>query len=102
MDNIILDEIEIMGEDLPSKIAWTSVPAELEALGGNGWRLPTEMEFKKIYDFYKLGIGRFKPEKYWSASSSDNKAWYYDLSRGYSPHITDQSNELYVRLIRNI
>jgi hypothetical protein len=102
MNNIILNRLEIMAEDLPNKIPWTSVPGELELLGGNGWRLPTELEFKDIFNFYKLGIGRFKPEKYWSASSSGTKAWYYNLSKGYSPHITDQSNELYVRLVRGI
>lgn len=102
MNNIIFDKLEIMAEDLPNKMPWTSVAEELEALGGNGWRLPTEAEFKSIYDFDKLGIGRFKPDKYWSASSSGTKAWYYNLSKGYSPHITDQSNELYVRLVRGI
>jgi hypothetical protein len=102
MNNIILDKLEIMAEDLPIKMPWTSVSDEIEALGGNGWRLPTELEFKNIYDFYKLGIGGFKPEKYWSASSSSTKAWYYNLSKGYSPHVTDQSNELYVRLVRSI
>jgi hypothetical protein len=102
MNNIILDKLEIMAEDLPNKMPWTSVPGELEALGGNGWRLPTELEFKTIYNFYKLGIGGFKPGKYWAASSSGTKAWYYNLSKGYSPHITDQSEELYVRLVRSI
>jgi hypothetical protein len=102
MNNIILNRLEIMAEDLPNKIPWTSVPGELELLGGNGWRLPTELEFKDIFNFYRLGIGGFKPEKYWSASSSGAKAWYYNLSKGYSPHITDQSNELYVRLVRSI
>ena len=102
MNNIILNRLEIMAEDLPNKMPWTSVAGELEALGGNGWRLPTESEFKIVYDFYKLGIGGFKPEKYWSASSSGTKAWYYNLSKGYSPHIIDKSNLYYVRLVRNI
>ena len=51
MNNIILNKLEIMAEDLPNKMPWTSVAEELEALGGNGWRLPTESEFKNIYDF---------------------------------------------------
>lgn len=102
MNNIILDKLEIMYQDLPNKMPWGSVDIELVALGGNGWRLPTEEEFKIVYDFYKLGIGGFKPEKYWSASSSGTKAWYYNLSKGYSPHIIDQSNLYYVRLVRNI
>jgi hypothetical protein len=102
MNNIILDKLEIMYQDLPNKMSWNSISGEIEFLGGNGWRLPTEKEFKIIYDFYKLGIGGFKPDRYWSASSSGNKAWYYNLSRGYSPRIIDKSNELYVRFIRDI
>jgi hypothetical protein len=102
MNNIILNKLEIMADDLPNKMPWTSVPMELESLGGNGWRLPTEAEFKNIYELHKLGIGGFKPEKYWASSSSGTKAWYYNLSKGYSPHVTDQSNELYVRLVRSI
>lgn len=102
MNNIILNRLEIMAEDLPNKMPWTSVQGEIESLGGNGWRLPTELEFKNIYDINKIGIGRFKSDRYWSASSAFHKAWYYDLSKGYSPHITDQSNELCVRLVRSI
>jgi hypothetical protein len=102
MINIIKGNLEIMAQDLSGKIAWTSVSSEIESLGGNGWRLPYESEFKTIYDLYKLGIGGFKPARYWSYSSYSSKAWYYDLSVGYSPHIINQSNLYYVRLVRNI
>ena len=102
MINIIKENLEIMSQDLPGKMAWTSVPAQIEALGGFGWRLPYESEFLTIYELYNLGIGSFKPSRYWSYSSYLNKAWYYDLSVGYSPHIIDQSNLYYVRLVRNI
>lgn len=102
MQNIIINKLEIMAEDLPYKMAWTSVPIELELLGGNGWRLPTELEFKQLLYFYKLGIGKFKAEKYWSASSSGSKAWFYNLHKGYSPHITEQFDLLCVRLVRSI
>jgi hypothetical protein len=102
MINIIKGNLEIMSQDLSSKMPWTSVPAAIESLGGNGWRLPYESEFKIIYDLYKLGIGGFKPARYWSYSSYSSKAWYYDLSVGYSPHIINQSNLYYVRLVRNL
>lgn len=102
MINIIKGNLEIMSQDLPGKMSWTSVPAQIEALGGFGWRLPYESEFLTIYEFYNLGVGSFKPSRYWSYSSYLNKAWYYDLSVGYSPHIIDQSNQYYVRLVRNI
>jgi hypothetical protein len=102
MANIITGNLEIMSQDLPGKFTWTDVPNQLELLGGNGWRLPYESEFLTIYNLYILGIGGFKPDRYWAYSSYLNKAWYYDLSVGYSPHIIDQSNEYYVRLIRNI
>ncbi|NBU98848.1 MAG: hypothetical protein EBS19_11675 [Spirochaetia bacterium] len=102
MANIIIGNLEIMSQDLPGKYQWTGVPNQLELLGGNGWRLPYESEFLNIYNLYNLGIGGFKPDRYWAYSSYLNKAWYYDLSVGYSPHIIDQSNEYYVRLVRNI
>lgn len=102
MANIIIDNIEIMAQDLPGKIKWTDVDSQIEALGGNGWRLPYESEFLTIYNLYNLGIGGFKPSRYWSYSSYLDRAWYYDLSKGYSPHIIDQSNQYYVRLVRSI
>ena len=102
MANIITGNLEIMSQDLSGKFTWNDVPNQLELLGGNGWRLPYEYEFLTIYNLYTLGIGGFKPDRYWAYSSYLNKAWYYDLSVGYSPHIIDQSNEYYVRLVRNI
>jgi hypothetical protein len=102
MINIIRDNLEIMAQDLPGKMSWDSVPAAIESFGGFGWRLPYESEFLFIYEFYNLGIGSFKPSRYWSYSSHLNKAWYYDLSVGYSPHFIDKTNEYYVRLVRNI
>ena len=42
MASIKIDGIEIMEADLPGKMPWTSVSNDIEALGGNGWRLPTE------------------------------------------------------------
>jgi len=102
MINIIKGNLEIMGQDLPGKMAWTSISDEIEALGGNGWRLPYESEFETINDLYKLGIGGFKPARYWSYSSYSSKAWYYDLSVGYSPHIIEKTNQYYVRLVRTI
>jgi hypothetical protein len=101
MANIRIDGIEIMEADLPGKMAWASISDEIEALGGNGWRLPTESEFATIYRLYKLGIGGFKKAKYWSASSYLTDSWYFDLSVGYSPHVTSQANLLYVRLVRS-
>ena len=101
MANIRIDNIEIMEADLPGKMAWTSVAEEIEALGGNGWRLPTEKEFATINRLSKLGIGGFKKTKYWSSSSHLNDAWYFDLGVGYSPHVTSKTNLFYVRLVRN-
>jgi hypothetical protein len=102
MDNIIIDNLEIMSQDLPDKMAWTNVNSQIQTFGGFGWRLPYESEFKIIYDLYKLRIGNFKPKRYWSYSSYNNKAWYYDLGVGYSPHVADVNNQYYVRLVRDI
>lgn len=102
MANIKIDGIEIMEADLPGKITWTSVAEEIEALGGNGWRLPTESEFNTINRISKLGIGGFKKTKYWSSSSYLNDAWYYNLGVGYSPHVASKNNLYYVRLVRSL
>ena len=102
MANIIIENLEIMSSDLPEKMTWDSVPSAIEDLGGNGWRLPYESEFLKIYELYRLGIGGFKPDRYWSHSSYSTKAWYYNLSVGYSPHVIEKSKEYYVRLVRDI
>ena len=102
MASIKIDGIEIMEADLPGKMPWTSVSDEIEALGGNGWRLPTESEFSTIYRICKLGIGGFKKTKYWASSSYLTDSWYFDLSVGYSPHVASQANLFYVRLVRNI
>jgi hypothetical protein len=102
MANIIINNLEIMSQDLSNKMAWNDVDSAIESLGGNGWRLPYESEFLEIYKLYKLGIGGFKPSRYWSYSSHLTKAWYYDLSVGYSPHVIDKTEEYYVRLVRNI
>jgi hypothetical protein len=102
MTNIIINNLEIMSSDISGKMSWDSVQSVIESLGGNGWRLPYEDEFLKIYELYKLGIGGFKPDRYWSYSSYLNKAWYYDLRVGYSPHVIDKSEEYYVRLVREI
>jgi hypothetical protein len=102
MANIKIDGIEIMEADLPGKMPWTSVAEEIESLGGNGWRLPTETEFATIYRISKLGIGGFKRTKYWASSSYLGDAWYFDLSVGYSPHVTSKTNLFYVRLVRSL
>lgn len=102
MDNIIIDNLEIMALDLPDQMSWYDVDAEIEALGGNGWRLPYNEEFKIIYDLSKLGIGNFKKARYWAYSSYSPDAWYYDLSVGYSPHVSAQNDLYYVRLVRDI
>ena len=100
MDNIIINGLEIMSQDIPGVMPWTSVPNVLLSLGGVGWRLPYEEEFKIIYNLKNLGIGNIKPEKYWSFSSVGNKAWYYNMGVGYSPHIVSVTELYNVRLLR--
>lgn len=102
MENIRIGNLEIMSNDLPNKMAWTAIPEAIESIGGNEWRLPTEAEFAMLYRLYVTGTGNFKPKRYWSASARLLKAWYYDLGVGYSPHVADQTNEYYVRLVRTI
>lgn len=102
MENILINNLEIMAEDLPNPMTWDDVFNQQIVLSGLGWRLPYEEEFKIIYNLYRLGIGNIKPDRYWSYSSSGNKAWYYDLSVGYSPHIIDKTKLYSVRLVRNV
>jgi len=102
MENIRIGNLEIAASDLPQKIKWTDISAVIEALGGNGWRLPTEKEFATIYHLYKIRAIGLKPAKYWSSFMKLGKALYYDLGVGYSPHMADVNNEYYVRLVRTI
>lgn len=102
MENILINNLEIMSQDLPEQMTWNNVFTQQIVLNGLGWRLPYEEEFKTIYDLYTLGIGNIKPERYWSYSSLGNKAWYYDISVGYSPHVINKSNLYYIRLVRNV
>ena len=100
MDNLLINGLEIMSQDIPGIMTWTSVPNVLLSLGGVGWRLPYEDEFKIIYNLKNLGIGNIKPERYWSFSSAGTKAWYYDLGIGYSPHVAPFTDLYHIRLVR--
>lgn len=102
MNNLIVGNLEISASDLPNKMSWNDIPSAIEALGGNGWRLPTEEEFATLYHLFEKGTIVFKAEKYWASSFYQNYAWYYDLSVGYSPHILLKTEKCYVRLVRSI
>lgn len=102
MENIITGNLEIYSADLPNKMKWDDVPAAIEAMGGDGWRLPTGAEFSKIYHLYKSGAIVLKSSKYWAEGSFNGKSLYYNFRSGYSPHFIDKTNLFYVRLVRTV
>ena len=99
MKSFILNRLEIMAEDLPNKIPWASVTGELELLGGNGWRLPTENELFNLWR-NKNKIGRFTDNFYWSSTEMySTTAYSKNFNNGKAQFITKES-KYNVRAVR--
>lgn len=56
---------------------------ESYAVGGNGWRLPTQSELELIYSNKSI-VGGFENRDYWSSTQGNNTAWskYFGASMG--------------------
>lgn len=58
--------IEIFYKDLPTRKLWSQYNSLCLALRGDGWRAPTLIELRAMYDLHLLGVGKFIPTIYWS------------------------------------
>jgi len=60
-------DIEIFYKDLPEKKSWSQYKSLCLALRGDGWRAPTLIELRYMYELHILGVGNFLPVIYWSS-----------------------------------
>jgi hypothetical protein len=94
--------LEIMTKDL-GKMTWYEA-TEMCKDFGDGWRLPTVEEFKKIYK-YKDFIGGFQESFYsfyWGSTEYDDVvAWDFDFTDGVA-YIDAKDASFYVRAVRDL
>ena len=58
--------IEIFYKDLPTHKLWSDYKSLCLALRGDGWRAPTLLELRCMYELHLLGVGLLLPTTYWS------------------------------------
>jgi len=95
--------LEVMSKDLKVKMKFEDAKKACADLG-DGWRLPTINELKKMYQ-YRDKIGGFKEEHYWSSKESGTEyALEYHFYHGVSFKQGSCSKEckLYVRAVRDL
>jgi hypothetical protein len=91
--------LEVMTKDL-GDMDWKKAKKACKKLG-DGWRLPTIEELKKIYK-YKDFIGGFEDSLYWSSTEYDNDfAWFLKFSSG-SDYYGRKDGDPYVRAVRTL
>ncbi|MFY7668305.1 MAG: DUF1566 domain-containing protein [Crocinitomicaceae bacterium] len=91
--------LEVMKKDL-GKMNWEEAKKACENLG-DGWRLPTIDEFRKIYK-YKDKIGGFARKYCWSSTETDDgNARFFGFSDG-SAYATIKDEANYVRAVRSL
>lgn len=98
--------LEVMTEDL-GFMDWFKAKKACEALG-DGWRLPTTIEFKKIYEHKDRIGGLLEAGEYWTSKEyvirttqfgNWDDGWYFMMSEGNSSHF-DKNNLCFVRAVR--
>jgi hypothetical protein len=60
-------DIEIFYKDLPTHKLWNQYKSLCLALKGDGWRAPTLIELRCMYELHKIGVMGFVPTTYWSS-----------------------------------
>jgi hypothetical protein len=94
--------LEVMTKDV-GKMNWGDAKEACKGFG-DGWRLPTIDELKKIYK-YKDFIGGFKEAYYWSSTEVDIKpslyAWDFSFGNGIDGNY-GKGLTLCVRAVRDL
>jgi Protein of unknown function (DUF1566) len=91
--------LEVKTMDEPDLMTWDAAINAVKK-HGSGWRLPTIVELKMIYEQRK-SIGGFSGEDYWSSKEQDvNSAWIQGFRLGDQDRYNKQS-KLKVRAVRS-
>ena len=111
--NLIVGNIEIMGEDI-SDLLTLNQALEVAKKLGDGWRLPMRIEEVNYFQqLHVLGVFGFKPEEaYWAGMGRDMDvatrsivvegwAWWID-NKSVGWDRASALNKLRVRLVRDI
>jgi hypothetical protein len=92
--------LEVMTKDL-GEMTWYEAKEMCKDFG-DGWRLPTIKELKKIYK-YKDFIGGFNDDSYWSNTETDSdNAWTFLFSNGDADTSNKYATGYYVRPVRDL
>jgi hypothetical protein len=96
-------KIELYKKDLVNKLDWYEANDFVYNIGEN-WRLPTILEFSKLYEFHKNNKLEFlEDSSYWSNESIDDKpgwAWTFYFDNG-KPLDDLKNYKTYIRLVRD-
>lgn len=96
---IRIGAIDVAQNNFPIRMVWKDAKEACTNLG-NGWRLPTKSEMKKIYN-NKEKIGGFASVTYWSSTElASSSAWIQYFSDGGQGNDI-KTNIFYVRAVRS-
>ena len=87
-----------MSKDL-GRMNWEEAKKACADLG-DGWRLPTMDELKKMYEF-KDKIGGFEYDFYKSSTENDDGVWSFFFGQGYASS-GPKSATSFVRAVRDL
>ncbi len=91
--------VEVKPQDEPDEMTWDAAVMAVQE-HGSGWRLPTIVELRILYEQRKR-IGGFSDEDYWSSTERDvNSAWIQGFRLGDQDRYVKQS-KLKVRAVRS-
>ena len=92
--------IQVAEHDFANQFDWATAILMCQEMG-DGWRLPTIDEFRKIYK-YKDKIGGFARKYCWSSTETDDgNARFFGFSDG-SAYATIKDEANYVRAVRSL
>lgn len=92
--------LEVMTKDL-GQMNWENAKKSCADLG-DGWRLPTIQELRKIYPL-RYKIGGFLQVPYWSSTDGvTNTAWFYGFYGFDTDTVSNKYRAYYVRAVRDL